>query len=524
MSWLWIRRGGRTACGVIAIAGGLVISIGQISRAVADSNGNAAAKKPGNLALAAKQQPVAAKTLSAAEEKILHALATPTSVAFVDTQLTDAIAFLKDQHGIPIRLDSAALKGERIAADSPINLHLSDISLHSCLNLMLKPLKLGFTVEDDALKVTTLKKLEKQELPAALIGFATRDRGIQQNQAKIEKKLSAKTKVDFKATQIKDALKYFQEQHGINILAVDTGTKSVSDLFDSEVTFRSDGGTLRDALNQILIPAKLKFWVEDEVLKVGVQDADEQRLRRIKTRKQDAAEKARDAADEKVYRALAKPITVPFIDTQLQDALTFLQQQNGVVFQLDNAALKEESIKPDIAINLQVDDVSLYSTLNLALNDKLLGFTVEEGVIKVTTQQALTKKKLPDALANFVAEDRRIQQKHAALEKALGKSTGVDFKDVALRDALYHIYQQEKIPLYLSEVELTEAKVPLDTLVRLNKENAPVRDILKAILDPLKLKFQIENEMVKIGAQDADEQRLRRIKARKEDAAGKSEK
>ena len=97
------------------------------------------------------------------EEKIRKALDSPTTVAFVDTQLKDALMFLKDQHGINVFIDDAALQEESISTDTPVNLTLSDIQLRSVLKLMLEHLKLAYVIEDEVLKITTATK-EKEKL------------------------------------------------------------------------------------------------------------------------------------------------------------------------------------------------------------------------------------------------------------------------------------------------------------------------------------------------------------------------
>lgn len=95
---------------------------------------------------------------SVLEDRIRQNLETPTEIAFTDTPLTDAIDFLEDLHQISVIFDVAAMQENGTDPSSPVNLELSGITLRSALNLMLKPLRLTYLVEDEVLKITTLEK------------------------------------------------------------------------------------------------------------------------------------------------------------------------------------------------------------------------------------------------------------------------------------------------------------------------------------------------------------------------------
>ncbi len=91
----------------------------------------------------------------AAEKRISAILNETTSVELIDTPLSDALAFLADQHKIAIRMEAEALGEEGIASDEPINLALAGVTLRSALNLMLQPLGLTYITRDEVLMVTT---------------------------------------------------------------------------------------------------------------------------------------------------------------------------------------------------------------------------------------------------------------------------------------------------------------------------------------------------------------------------------
>ena len=96
-----------------------------------------------------------------AEEKIEQALQQETQIEFVDTPLSDAVAFFSKLHGIIILIDKPALEEEGISLDEPLTLSLDGVKLSSALNIILKPLKMDYVIEDEVLKLTTVFKVEE---------------------------------------------------------------------------------------------------------------------------------------------------------------------------------------------------------------------------------------------------------------------------------------------------------------------------------------------------------------------------
>ncbi len=100
------------------------------------------------------------------EAVIEQALSQPTEVEFSNQPLTDVIDYLMDYHSrkaghlFEIRLDTKALKDAGIAPDTHITMNLKGISLRSALDLMLKELKLTWTVHDEVLLITTPDEAE----------------------------------------------------------------------------------------------------------------------------------------------------------------------------------------------------------------------------------------------------------------------------------------------------------------------------------------------------------------------------
>jgi hypothetical protein len=88
-------------------------------------------------------------------------------IEFIDTPLKDAMEFLADAHHITILIDENALEEEHVNIDEPLNHTLSGIKLASAMNIILDPLKLTYILEDEVIKITSLKKMETKPISRA---------------------------------------------------------------------------------------------------------------------------------------------------------------------------------------------------------------------------------------------------------------------------------------------------------------------------------------------------------------------
>lgn len=97
---------------------------------------------------------------SAREAQILQAFDGKTTVKWEETSLRDALRDLQQQHKVNIWVDLQALNDNGIDPDQPVTLEVSDVSLRSCLRLILEPLMLYPVIEDEVMKVTTIDKVK----------------------------------------------------------------------------------------------------------------------------------------------------------------------------------------------------------------------------------------------------------------------------------------------------------------------------------------------------------------------------
>jgi len=95
-----------------------------------------------------------------AEERIQTALRGPLKLPldFIDTPLLDVMTQLSEDYEIPIQFDRSALDEVAISPDTEVTITISNVSLRSALNLMLKEPELQdltYVIDDEVLLITT---------------------------------------------------------------------------------------------------------------------------------------------------------------------------------------------------------------------------------------------------------------------------------------------------------------------------------------------------------------------------------
>ncbi|HTU19011.1 MAG TPA: hypothetical protein VMG10_13200, partial [Gemmataceae bacterium] len=92
---------------------------------------------------------------TAAERNIERRLTVPVSLSFSNTPLRQVIEDIRGDQGINIFVDVPALEEKGVSLESPVTMHLDNISLKSGLKLLLDLVHLRYVISDDVLKITT---------------------------------------------------------------------------------------------------------------------------------------------------------------------------------------------------------------------------------------------------------------------------------------------------------------------------------------------------------------------------------
>jgi len=90
-------------------------------------------------------------------------------------------------------------------------------------------------------------------------------------------------------------------------------------------------------------------------------------------------------AEENISAQLDKQTEIAFTDTPLTDAVTFLSEYHNIPIIIDNEALTEEGIAPDVAVTRTLTGVKLRSAMKIILQPLQLSYVIEDEVMKITT-------------------------------------------------------------------------------------------------------------------------------------------
>ncbi len=89
------------------------------------------------------------------ERAIEYRLKQPISLNFNNTPLRDAISSIAIQSGIQVVPDLRALQEAKVNLDAPLSGSADNINMKNALNILLKPMRLSYVIEDQVLKITT---------------------------------------------------------------------------------------------------------------------------------------------------------------------------------------------------------------------------------------------------------------------------------------------------------------------------------------------------------------------------------
>lgn len=99
------------------------------------------------------------------DAEIRRALREKAMCEFSDLKLAEVLESLAEKHRIEIALDRPALQRSGVAAETPINLKLGEVKLHTALELLLEPLDLRAYVQLDRLVISTAEEAERHPCP-----------------------------------------------------------------------------------------------------------------------------------------------------------------------------------------------------------------------------------------------------------------------------------------------------------------------------------------------------------------------
>lgn len=139
---------------------------------------------------------------------------------------------------------------------------------------------------------------------------------------------------------------------------------------------------LRTALRKLLEPHKLRAIVDNDGLLITAS------FEQLTLAGIGVSRAVVPNAHQELLRQLQKNVSISFSDTPLNEALRSLSKQADVNFVIDDLALEEIVLKPDVPVSCELKSVSLLSVLRLILRDLSLTYMLRDEVIQITTQEA----------------------------------------------------------------------------------------------------------------------------------------
>jgi type II secretory pathway component GspD/PulD (secretin)/tetratricopeptide (TPR) repeat protein len=96
------------------------------------------------------------------EKRIERSLSRQISLHFHGSKLAEVVKHIATTADINVVLDNLGLEDEAVSTDTPVTIDVDGIMLKSALNLILKPLNLDYTIEDEVLKITSKMRQQGQ--------------------------------------------------------------------------------------------------------------------------------------------------------------------------------------------------------------------------------------------------------------------------------------------------------------------------------------------------------------------------
>ncbi len=141
----------------------LLVLLCFVSLTVADDPFGDPGNKDVKMEKKTDQPPKSYETVDAeaAERAIRVRMNLAVKVDFVEVPMFEAVAELSGRTGIPMKIDSRSLEEIGLSSDEAVTLNVQNISLRSCLNLMLRPYELTYVIDNETLMITTAEAADE---------------------------------------------------------------------------------------------------------------------------------------------------------------------------------------------------------------------------------------------------------------------------------------------------------------------------------------------------------------------------
>ncbi len=200
-------------------------------------------------------------------------------------------------------------------------------------------------------------------------------------------------------------------------------------------------------------------------------------------------------SERKIFLALNERGEVAFNGTPLSGVMKFFRNSHTIPIVFDEKALEIEGITPDEPITLELPQVAFRSALNLILEPLKLTYVIQNEVLKITSRQAAGNSGI-----DFPDHEQVLERR---IHRALNERGEVSFNGTPITGVMRFFMETHQIPIVIDERALEIEGITPDEPITLELPQVAFRSALNLILDPLKLTYLVENEVLKITTKTA---------------------
>ena len=270
-----------------------------------------------------------------------------TTVEFEETPLQDAVRSLQQLSGINFVIDQRALDEAGIAVDTPVSFSVKQKDLESVLELLLNPLELDWTIQDEVLLIATARSLQRSL-----------------NVMVYREDVDVDADETIEAITQKIAPESWDEVGGpASIETLPSGVYIVRQSFRAHRQISKD---FEKQLSPVALPAQ-------------------------STKLALLAIVSRDKADA-IVKSLNSLVQWDFTDISLNDVVEFASKNSSIEIDIDKEALKNAGLTLNMGVNISVDRISLRSALSLLLRRIDCAWYADKTGLHITTAEGLNNK------------------------------------------------------------------------------------------------------------------------------------
>ena len=284
---------------------------------------------------------------------VAKGLARAAKLEFKETPLQDALDSISARYRVEIILCKRALAEEHIAPDKPVTERIHSMKLDKALDVFFQHLHLAYAVCDNAIVVTTAKQAEAGLVTRVYPLSMPRGGGRAGNPRATNAFL----------TEVQQTLR-----------------RKVAPKSWDEVGGPGSACTLWLGSTGALVVSQTRDVQKEVAALVGASPV--------------TVAAPRPAARGKITAetALGKTVAVKFSKTKLKDVIAELESRTKVSFRVDRKSIEAFGLPADPPITFRATGLTLRNVLTYMLADLELDWTVDKGVIVVTSRNLVENK------------------------------------------------------------------------------------------------------------------------------------